>query len=138
MIRLTEEEKLGIKIVANYRSGELNPFKCENCNAGLKEIRDCDGSLELEKPVTYVEGIGELYACPNAYIPQVIVSFFDKLEYCTFFNVAPKYEDCNPRFWEATKFYNMYMAELALKHTEGKTKNGDDNASKMAALFPDK
>ncbi len=135
-VELTDLEILGLQIIALIRNGDLELFKCSTCQA--QKERNCDMLEDFDEPV-YAHPLidGELYVCPMRMIPTSIYSWLDEYTYYekSQWNTAPSYKDINPRFWEATKFYEQFKYELSEFNKKDKPKDDKDNLSKMAGLF---
>ena len=137
---LTQYEELGLKIIVLIREKLLDGFECASCTSELQESRNCVGKEDHETPVYYHPEVGEFYACPLTFISPVISDFVDRYDYYEKYPSAVlSYEDVNPRFWEAVKFYESFKYKIEQsKDKVADSNKSEDNLSKMRSLFKDK
>lgn len=115
---LSQEESLGLKILAYLRTGNISSFDCSTCDERFKEMFNCS-CKEQDESVYFHPEIGEFTACPVRFIPDNIFEFSDQYDYLEMFpNTANKYEDTNHRFWEAYKKFKSELNTLELKKYE--------------------
>ena len=135
---LTSEEELGLKIIVLLRKKYLGDFKCSDCNEHMRAKRNHNGNADHSVPVLVSKELDAvLYTCPIILIPSSIYSFLDQYDYYEKYPAAvPSYEDVNPRFWEAVKFYENYMSEIESdSNSKSNKSSSEDNLSKMKNLI---
>ena len=78
---LSEEERLGLRIMALLSTGILKGYDCANCPEGFPEAKNCE-CIEQDSVVCWLPLFGDqLTACPIRYIPDSILGFLDEFNY---------------------------------------------------------
>ena len=136
-VGLTEIETMGLKTLILLRLKKLDSFQCWDCTEDMREQRNCACNDNDDKPVFYYPEVGEYYACPLKFISESILEFIDRYDfYEKYPTSAPSYEEVNPRFWEALKFYESFTFNLEHDNKHEKdSESSDDNLAKMKTLF---
>lgn len=121
-VELTEEEKVGLRVLVLLREGELKAFDCSTCSR--QKERNCSGDDEHKESVFYHPEVGSFFCCPMTVISASIMGFIDLYDYLEKYpSAAPKYSEVNPRYWAAVKFYEGFKYKL---NNEESSKKGDD------------
>jgi len=133
---MSELEELSVKLAVLAQSGELSMFECDSCKEQGKDVKRNCICQKSDDAVFYHPLIGELAACPIRYIPDAIIEFLDRYRYYMAFpSSAPRYEDVNPRFWEAFKLYQSFEVTVKSYIYSNGTKKDPDSAKKaMSSL----
>lgn len=122
---LTNEEKVGLQVLALSQFDQLDGAECAGCNR--QEAWNCAGEEREEVIAEYpIFGLS-FTACPLTYVPETVWQFFE--EY-TYYELRPAtaagYGDAGSKAWAATKFlkncFNTIEAEM-IKMQQAKHKN---------------
>ena len=135
MVELESVELLALKIMALARAGLLNHFDCLECEKEDQEERNCKCVDQVDEVYTN-ELTGSLTACPLKYVPATIRDFLEEYMYYEKYpGAAPKFGDCNPRYWEAVKKYEQYQIEAIEQKKGNKIDNNDSARQKIRDRF---
>ena len=133
---ISELEEIGLQIIALIRAGEMESFQCSKCDSHLQAERNCKGDVDFPYPVYAHKEIGEFYVCPMLMIPKSVFDWLGEYDYYEKYpSSAPLYDDVNPRFWMATKFFEQFKYTLEQEKKKDDKPSSQDNMSKMASLF---
>jgi len=116
---LTDSEEMGIRLIVMARTGQLKMFNCSQCSYELQEMRNCTGE-DGERPVWFNPIMGQFFCCPLRMISDEVKKWVDEYDYYTKYPSAYniKYEECNPKWWDCVKLYDLLMSEFELEQHE--------------------
>lgn len=128
-IQLDELEILGLRIVCASRCGLLGALSCMSGADDAGSVGECSDCESVYIPELDIE----FDSCPMAFISQSVYSFLNRYDtYEKYPNSIQQYEKMNPRYFEAVRKYESYMAEFRQGATPNS--NTDSNLAKLRSL----